>query len=54
MSEIIDKLLEKFMKLVNTWGLWRMLHDETLIRESSVEIEYKDGHKEIMYLARDT
>ena len=53
MSEIIDNLREKIMKHVNNWGLWRMLHDETLIRESSVEIEYKDGHKEIIYLTRD-
>jgi len=30
-----------------------MLHDETLIREPIVEMELKNGHKEIIYLARD-
>ncbi|KKK45042.1 MAG: hypothetical protein Lokiarch_13090 [Candidatus Lokiarchaeum sp. GC14_75] len=53
MSTIFDNMLEKVMNWVNSWGLWKMIHDEILIRESSVEIEYKDGHKEMIYLDID-
>ncbi len=42
------------MNWVDTWELWRMLHDETFIKESGVEVEFKDGHKEIIYLYKDT
>jgi len=53
-SKTNDKLFEKVKNWVNSWELWRVIHDDILIIESGVEIEYKDGHKEIIYLARDT
>ena len=43
MSEISNSLFEKIMNWVDSWELWRMVHDEILISELCVEIEYKDG-----------
>jgi hypothetical protein len=54
MSEIIDTIVGKIEFWVNSWGLWRMIHDENSDQSLNIEVEFKDGHREVISLSRET
>ncbi len=54
MSEIIDYMLEKIMNWVDSWVIWEMIQDGDPNESLNIEVEFKDGHREVISLLRET